>query len=163
MKHKKYENLDVRQNCPCACLSSTPLSHWGMEIQLHAFLTSVLDRGEWTKSPDTHCIGGWVDPRIGLDSAENKSLLASAGYQTQILRSSNSQFRENLTRELRTILWYKGHFCNRVLRFALTYRSQVFRHCCWQLLRIACVRSVLLQEFIVDLISEISLYSCNIH
>jgi hypothetical protein len=42
------------------------------------FLTSVLDGGEWTasrhghftpegKAPGTHCIGGWVGPRSGLD------------------------------------------------------------------------------------------------
>jgi hypothetical protein len=42
----------------------------GMEVQLHVFLISVLDAGEWSSSrfsgftpwntaPDTHCIGQW--------------------------------------------------------------------------------------------------------
>jgi len=42
-------------------------------------LTSVLDGGEWPvtrpglctpreRAPGNHCIGGWVGPRIGLDT-----------------------------------------------------------------------------------------------
>jgi hypothetical protein len=45
------------------------------------FLTSALDGGEWSasrpgsfttgeRSPDTHWIGGWVDPRDGLDAVK---------------------------------------------------------------------------------------------
>jgi len=48
-----------------------------VEVQLHAFLTSALDGGEWSTSrlgrftsgeraPGTHRIGGWMDPRAGL-------------------------------------------------------------------------------------------------
>jgi hypothetical protein len=45
------------------------------------FLTSALDEGEWSASrpcrfnpreraPSTHWIGGWVNPRAGLDAVE---------------------------------------------------------------------------------------------
>jgi hypothetical protein len=45
--------------------------YWGVEVELHKFLTSALDGGEWSASlPDrftprerafgTHWIGGWI-------------------------------------------------------------------------------------------------------
>jgi hypothetical protein len=48
---------------------------------MHIYLTSALVGGEWSASrpgrftpgetaPVTHCIGGWVDPRAGLDDME---------------------------------------------------------------------------------------------
>jgi hypothetical protein len=50
---------------------------YGVEIWLHAFLTSVLDGNEWSASrpgrftskenSGTHWIGGRVGPRAGLD------------------------------------------------------------------------------------------------
>jgi hypothetical protein len=50
----------------------------GVEVWLQAFLTSVLDGGEWSvshpgrftpreRAPVTHWIGGCVGPRVGLD------------------------------------------------------------------------------------------------
>jgi hypothetical protein len=55
----------------------------GVEVQLHTFLISVLDRGEWLAScpglftpreraPGTHWIGGWVDPKAGLYAVVRK-------------------------------------------------------------------------------------------
>jgi hypothetical protein len=52
------------------------------------FLTSTLDGGEWTAfrpcrltpgtpPPCTHCIGGWVGPRVGLDAAEDRKIFNS--------------------------------------------------------------------------------------
>jgi hypothetical protein len=52
-------------------------TYWGVEVQLHAFLTSELDGGEWLASrsgrftareraPGTHLLGGWVGPRAVL-------------------------------------------------------------------------------------------------
>jgi hypothetical protein len=54
-------------------------AYWGVEVKLHAFLTSVLDGGEWSASrpgrfapteraPGTHWRGGWVGPRAVLDA-----------------------------------------------------------------------------------------------
>jgi hypothetical protein len=48
--------------------------------------TSVLDRGEWSasspgraldpgKTPGTHCTGGWVGPRAGLDTKVRGKIL----------------------------------------------------------------------------------------
>jgi hypothetical protein len=48
-------------------------------VYLHAFLTSALDGGGWSASSPgrftsreraagNHWIGGWVDPRVGLDA-----------------------------------------------------------------------------------------------
>jgi hypothetical protein len=50
-------------------------------VQIHIFLTSALVVCEWSASrpgrftageraPGTHWIGGWVDPRAGLDDME---------------------------------------------------------------------------------------------
>jgi hypothetical protein len=50
-------------------------------------VTSVLDGGEWSTScsgrfipgetaPGTHCIGGWMDPRPGLDVIEKRKILS---------------------------------------------------------------------------------------
>jgi hypothetical protein len=62
-----------------------------VEVQLHAFLTSSLDGGEWSASwPDrftsmkrvfgTHLIGGWVGPKVGLDAGvKRKKFLPCRG------------------------------------------------------------------------------------
>ena len=49
----------------------------GVEVQLYPFMTTALEGSEWTSSypgryfsrerPGTHCTGGWVGPRDGLD------------------------------------------------------------------------------------------------
>jgi hypothetical protein len=47
--------------------------YWGVEVQIHAFLTFALDKGEWSAScldcftPGMHWIGGWVGPRADLE------------------------------------------------------------------------------------------------
>jgi hypothetical protein len=49
-------------------------------------MTSALDGGEWSasrsgralppgKDPFTHCTGGWVDPRAGLDTEVRRKIL----------------------------------------------------------------------------------------
>jgi hypothetical protein len=61
------------------------------------FLTSALDGGERSASrsgrfipgeiaPSTHWIGGWVDPRAGLDSVKKRKILPLLGI---LLRSSS--------------------------------------------------------------------------
>jgi hypothetical protein len=58
-------------------------THRGVDVEIHVFLTSVLVGGEWLASrpscftsgegaPGTHWIGGWVGPRSGLDTVENR-------------------------------------------------------------------------------------------
>jgi hypothetical protein len=55
----------------------------GVEVQLHAFLTFPLDGSEWSatcsghfrpceRTPGTHWIGDWLDPRANLDSVVKK-------------------------------------------------------------------------------------------
>jgi hypothetical protein len=48
----------------------------------YSFLTSALDGGEWSASrpgralpPGTHCTGGWVSPRAGLDREARRKIL----------------------------------------------------------------------------------------
>jgi hypothetical protein len=60
----------------------------GMEVWLHTFITSAVDRGEWSDpppaalSPGIHWIGGWVDHRSGPDSVEKKKSLYIPGKLT---------------------------------------------------------------------------------
>jgi hypothetical protein len=75
------------------------------------FLTSVLAEGEWSASrpgrftpaeraPGTHSIGGWVDPRAGLDDVEKRKLFTLTGLEFRPLgRSASSQslYRLRLT------------------------------------------------------------------
>jgi hypothetical protein len=67
----------------------------GVDVYIHIFLTSALV-GEWSTSrsgrftPCTHWIGGWVNPRAGLDDLENK-ILHLTGTRTSTSRSSSPQ------------------------------------------------------------------------
>jgi hypothetical protein len=60
-------------------------TYWGVEVYLHAFLTSALDGGEWSTSRHgrftpreralgTHWIGGWVGPRAVLDAVVKRKI-----------------------------------------------------------------------------------------
>jgi hypothetical protein len=60
-------------------------SYWGVEVQLHAFLTSALDEGEWSASgpgrfnpreraPGTHWVRIWVGPRAVLDTVMKRKI-----------------------------------------------------------------------------------------
>jgi hypothetical protein len=54
----------------------------GVEVELHAFLTSVLDGDERSASLNgrsTLWIGGWMDSRAGLDVVAKKNIPASVG------------------------------------------------------------------------------------
>jgi hypothetical protein len=76
--HKWWQQLCV--SCPCAFLTER-----GVEVEIHTFLTSALDGGEWLASrpgrftpreraPGAHCIGGWVDPRAGPDEVVKRKI-----------------------------------------------------------------------------------------
>jgi hypothetical protein len=73
-------------------------AYWGVNIQIHIFLTSALDGGEWSASrpfrftpgkraPGTHWIGGWVGPTAGLDNVEK--ILDPTRTRTPTPRSSS--------------------------------------------------------------------------
>jgi hypothetical protein len=58
----------------------------GVALHIHIFLTSALAGGEWSASrsgrftrgeraPGNHWIGGWVDPKVGLDEVEKRKFL----------------------------------------------------------------------------------------
>jgi hypothetical protein len=63
---------------------------------MHIFLTSALAGGVWSAShpgrftpgegaPGTHWIGGWVDPRTGLDDVENRKYFTLPGLEIRPL------------------------------------------------------------------------------
>jgi hypothetical protein len=70
---------------------------------MHIFLTSALVGGVWSASrsgrftrgerdPGTHWIGGWVDPRAGLDDLKKRKFLTLLGLKLRPLgRPARSQ------------------------------------------------------------------------
>jgi hypothetical protein len=62
-------------------------TYWGSRGIAPPFLTSALDGGEWLASclgrfiPGNHWIGGWVDPRSGLDVVEKRKSLPLPGTE----------------------------------------------------------------------------------
>jgi hypothetical protein len=56
-------------------------AYGGVDVYIHIFLTSALGESEWSASRlgrfirDTHWIGGWVDPRAGLDDVKKWNFL----------------------------------------------------------------------------------------
>jgi hypothetical protein len=61
-----------------------------------SFLTSTLGAREWLPSrrghfnfrdicPDIHWIGGWVDPRVGLNAVEKRTIF-HAGNRTRVVQ-----------------------------------------------------------------------------
>jgi hypothetical protein len=71
-------------------------AYGGVGVYIHVFLTSALVGGEWSASrpgrftpgeraPGTHWIGGWVDPRAGLDDVEKRKILTLPGLELRPL------------------------------------------------------------------------------
>jgi hypothetical protein len=62
-------------------------AYWGWMYSSKFFLTSALAGGEWSASrsgrftPGAHWIGGWVDPRAGLDDVEKRKFLTLPGLE----------------------------------------------------------------------------------
>jgi hypothetical protein len=67
-----------------------------VDVQIHIFLISALAVGEWSPSrpgrftpeemdPSIHWIGGWVDPRAGLDDVEKRKFLTLSGLELRPL------------------------------------------------------------------------------
>jgi hypothetical protein len=70
--------------------------YWGVDIEIHIFLTSALAGGEWSPSrcgrftpreraPATHWIGSWADPRAGLDDVKKRKFLTLPGLELRPL------------------------------------------------------------------------------
>jgi hypothetical protein len=68
----------------------------GVDVWIYIFLTSALAGGEWSSSrpgrftpeeraPGTHWIGGWMDPRAGLDDVEKRKFLTLPGLEFRSL------------------------------------------------------------------------------
>jgi hypothetical protein len=78
-------------------------AYGGVDVQIHIFLTSAIVAGEWSASrpcrftlaeraPGTHWIGGWVDPRAGLDAVEKRKFFILPGLKLRPLsRPARSQ------------------------------------------------------------------------
>jgi hypothetical protein len=73
-------------------------AYGGVDVQSHIILTLTLAGGEWSASssgrftPGTYWIGGWVDPRAGLDNAEKRKFLTLPGLELRPLgRPARSQ------------------------------------------------------------------------
>jgi hypothetical protein len=60
-------------------------AYGGVDVQIHIFLPRLVE-GEWSisrpgrftpgeRAPGTHWIGGWVDPRAGLDDVKKRKFL----------------------------------------------------------------------------------------
>jgi hypothetical protein len=67
-------------------------AYGGVDVQIHISLTLALAGVEWSasrpgrfapaeRSPGTHWIGGWVDPRAGLDDIEKRKFLTLLGLE----------------------------------------------------------------------------------
>jgi hypothetical protein len=91
-------NYISKNSCPYALL----IKHYafkaygGEDVKIHIFLTSALVGGEWSASrpgsfipgeraPGTHWIGGWVNPRDGLDDLEKRKFLTLPGLKLRPL------------------------------------------------------------------------------
>jgi hypothetical protein len=76
----------------------------GVVVQTHVFLTSEIAGGQWSTSrpgssnpgegaPDTHWIGGWVDPRAGLDNEKAKFLtLPDSNSDSSVIQPVTSPY-----------------------------------------------------------------------
>jgi hypothetical protein len=67
-----------------------------VDVKVHIFLTSALAGGEWSASrlgrftpgeraPGSHWIGGWVDPRAGLDDMSKRKFFTLPGLEIRPL------------------------------------------------------------------------------
>jgi hypothetical protein len=78
-------------------------AYGGVDVYIHIFLTSALAEGEWSvslsdrftpgeRAPRTHWIGGWVDPRAGLDDVEKRKLFILPGLELRPLGRPASRY-----------------------------------------------------------------------
>jgi hypothetical protein len=72
--------------------------YWGIEVELHAFLTSAPDGGEWSvsclgcftsgeRAPSTHWTGGWAGPRADLNVVKIEKIPFLANSRTLVIHT----------------------------------------------------------------------------
>jgi hypothetical protein len=77
-------------------------TYGGVDVQIHVFLTSALE-GEWSASRSCcfilgiHRIGGWVDPRAGLDDIEKRKFSTLPGIELRHLCCPASSYTDCAT------------------------------------------------------------------
>jgi hypothetical protein len=109
-------------------------AYWGSGVQLHAFLTSALDGGEWStsrlgsftpkeKSPGCHWITGWVGPRAGLDTVVKGNILNPGGTRNP---DHPARIAQRYTTELSRFL--NGEYIRIWKESMVTYFKVLFRH-----------------------------------
>jgi hypothetical protein len=59
-----------------------------MEVVVSFTLLTLYPR---ERAQGTHCIGGWVDPRAGLDDVKKRKVLILPGLELRLLGSSSPQ------------------------------------------------------------------------
>jgi hypothetical protein len=80
----------------CLTTNHAMKTYWGVEVQLHAFLISELDGGEWSASRSGRFTPGSLDRRLGgtqsrsRHSGEEKKFPASSGDRTPIVQPEAS-------------------------------------------------------------------------
>jgi hypothetical protein len=92
--------------------------YWGVDVQIHIFLTLALVGGEGSASrpcrftpgkraPGTRRIGGWVGSRTGLDDMEKRIFLSLRGLEIRPLgRLARSQSLSRLSKNYNSITCY---------------------------------------------------------
>jgi hypothetical protein len=77
----------------------------GVDVMIHIFVTSTLIGVEWSASrpcrfilgertPGTHFIGGWVDPRVGVDDVEKRKFLTLPALELRPIWRSASRYTD---------------------------------------------------------------------
>jgi hypothetical protein len=75
-------------------------TYGGVGVCIQVFSTATLVGGEWSASrpgcftpgergPGTHWLGGWVDPRTGLNEMEKRKFLTLPGLELRPARSQS--------------------------------------------------------------------------
>jgi hypothetical protein len=96
----------------------------GLDVYIHIFLTSALAGSEWSTScpgrctageraPGTHWIGGWVDPRAGLDDVENRNTLPyrNSNPDLSVVQPIASRYTDNAIPASEILIvfkWFRG-------------------------------------------------------
>jgi hypothetical protein len=71
-------------------------AYGGVDVYVNIFLNSAVVGGEWSDSrpgcftpaertPGAHWVGGWVNPRVGLDDGEKRKFLTLPGLELRPL------------------------------------------------------------------------------